>query len=62
MTDQDVTPETAQPEGPTRSGFIALIGAPAANTVKYTMTKAISDDPTAGAASGDTASAVRSRP
>ncbi|MBX4378892.1 50S ribosome-binding GTPase, partial [Mycobacterium tuberculosis] len=35
MTDQDVTPETAQPEGPTRSGFIALIGAP--NAGKSTL-------------------------
>ncbi len=35
MTDQDVTPEAAQPEGPTRSGFIALIGAP--NAGKSTL-------------------------
>lgn len=35
MTDQDATPETAQPEGPTRSGFIALIGAP--NAGKSTL-------------------------
>lgn len=35
MTEQDATPETAQPEGPTRSGFIALIGAP--NAGKSTL-------------------------
>ncbi|UGX87904.1 GTPase Era [Phyllobacterium meliloti] len=35
MTDQDATPEAAQPEGPTRSGFIALIGAP--NAGKSTL-------------------------
>ncbi|MBA8876591.1 GTPase Era [Phyllobacterium myrsinacearum] len=35
MTDQDVTPEATQPEGPTRSGFIALIGAP--NAGKSTL-------------------------
>ncbi|QND52469.1 GTPase Era [Phyllobacterium sp. 628] len=35
MTDQDVTPEVTQPEGPTRSGFIALIGAP--NAGKSTL-------------------------
>ncbi|MBA8901207.1 GTPase Era [Phyllobacterium sp. P30BS-XVII] len=35
MTDQDATPEVAQPEGPTRSGFIALIGAP--NAGKSTL-------------------------
>ena len=32
------------------------------NTAKYTRMKAISDEPTAGAASGDTESAVRSSP
>ncbi|PRD51078.1 GTPase Era [Phyllobacterium myrsinacearum] len=35
MTDQDTTPEVTQPEGPTRSGFIALIGAP--NAGKSTL-------------------------
>lgn len=35
MTEQDATLETAQPEGPTRSGFIALIGAP--NAGKSTL-------------------------
>lgn len=35
MTDQNTTPEVTQPEGPTRSGFIALIGAP--NAGKSTL-------------------------
>ncbi|RZS88653.1 GTP-binding protein Era [Phyllobacterium myrsinacearum] len=35
MTDQDTTPEVTQPEGQTRSGFIALIGAP--NAGKSTL-------------------------
>ncbi|SDO99886.1 GTPase Era [Phyllobacterium sp. OV277] len=35
MTDQELTPEATQPEGPTRSGFIALIGAP--NAGKSTL-------------------------
>ena len=35
---------------------------PMPNTAKYTMTKATSEAATAGAASGDADSAVRSRP